>query len=111
MAPRSKRQRHLRKLVDSQERYADGRFREEVVYLRESNVGTKSNLIGDTTSDGNSKVDIDDNDFYGSIQVDDSTWTVLPGCDDGFEEEELHATELDHDLNYCEISSSLLTCL
>ena len=30
MAPKSKRQRHLKKLFDSQDRAADGRFRGEV---------------------------------------------------------------------------------
>lgn len=111
MAPRSKRQRHLRKLVDSQERTAYGRFREEVIYLRESNAVNNLNLTGDSTSDRNSEVEIDDSDFNGSIQIDDSTWNVLPGCDDDFEEEEQNATELDHDLNNSEIASSLLTSI
>jgi hypothetical protein len=113
MAPRSKRQRHLKKLVDSQERKADGRFREEVVYLRESNAGNNLNLIEAVTGDLNSEVIIDESDFDGfeSIQVDDSTWTALPGCEDDFDNEEQNAAELDHDMNDSKIGSSLLASI
>lgn len=111
MAPRSKRQRHLRKLVESQERTADGRFREEVVYVRESQAGNDLNSIRDTTGDHNSEVHNDESEFDGSIQIDESIWTVLPACEDGFDEEEQNDAELDHDLNDSEIASTLLASI
>jgi hypothetical protein len=66
-------------------------------------------LIGDTTGDRNIEVNSDESDFSESIQIDDSTSTVLPGCEDGFDEEDQNAAELD--LNDSEIASSLLASI
>lgn len=102
MAPRSKRQRHLKKLVESQDRTFDGRFRGEVSFLGESSVSEDIVLPID---------DEIESDSGERIHVDDSVWRFLPDCDDGLHDDNPEDIELDCDLNDIDISANLLTSI
>ena len=115
MAPRSKRQRHLTKVLRLKDRATDGRFLGEGSFVGESDAGTqliqKSTLHDQVVGDWNDAIDANGSDFVDSIQIDDATWHIFLEGDDNLDDLELEEDQLDRDLNDSEISSSLLNSI
>ena len=114
-ALRSKHQRHLKKVLETKDRAVDGRFRGETSFVGDFDVGIQ--LMLDSTEhdevaeNWNNFVDNTSDEFEDSIQIDDSTWHILPECDDSFDDMELEEEQSNRDLNDSEISSSLLSSI
>lgn len=110
MAPRSKRQRHLKKVVESQDRTIDGRFRGEVAFLRESCVS--EDIILNPRNNSEAIDNEIDSDSEENIRIEDNIWRVLPDCADDLDgDNPSEEIELDHDLNNSNISANLLTSI